>query len=54
MQRGDLIPRQAAPWASCSRGLASSDRAPATACQFSGITGSRLPPQASRTTRSTP
>lgn len=28
MQRGDLIPRQAAPWASCSRGLASSDRAP--------------------------
>jgi len=49
MQRGDLIPRQAAPWASCSRGLASSDRAPAMACQFSGITGSRLPPQASRT-----
>src|SRR5215471_10812294 len=54
MQRGDLIPRQAAPWASCSRGLASSDPAPAMASQFSGITGSRLPPQANRTTRSRP
>ena len=31
MQRGDLTPRQAAPWASCSRDLASSDRAPAMA-----------------------
>ena len=28
MQRGDLILRQAAPWASYSRGLASSDRPP--------------------------